>query len=546
MLKKQCMLPVVLSPPRRPVARRLLLGAAGFVLSTFSAPGGDQWSPPANYYASVKSISGAALKSELADVIGRNYTFYTYGNITNFINAVDTHPDDPDSVQLIYSGLPLAKGAFGTIEDKTWNREHLWPQSYGADTYSQSGTYPANSDIHHLYPALVKVNSTRSNKIFDWTGNNPKTIPEAPGCTFDGDSWEPRDADKGRIARAILYMDVRYDGRDASGDLRLSDVPDYTRKTFGKLSTLLEWNRLFPPDDYERRRNHQIHTGVTWGVATYKQGNRNPFTDYPDLADAIYTANQSITRGSWRIAHFTLAEIDNPAISAWEADPDGDGLPNLAELAIGTDPLTVTDPFASVNWPNLGSVYYYRLKNAASAYLDYQLQGSADPYDPASWATISGTSSKVAEGLLEKITLNDTEAHPQKIYRLVVSSTHPHLPEQTAIIDPVAGQSPEGSLFRYEANALPKIKNTWMGYVFDGFSPWCFSFTQGWWYAVGNRPEAFWAFDLAFGWIFTGKNYFPFVFHAGSGRWYYYTEGESPHRQFYDPIAEKTFHESSL
>jgi hypothetical protein len=40
----------------------------------------------------------------------------------------------------------------------------------------------------------------------------------------------------------------------------------------------------------------------------------------------------------WRRLHFTVAEQSQPAISGEHADPDGDALTNLLELAFGSDP----------------------------------------------------------------------------------------------------------------------------------------------------------------------------------------------------------------
>jgi endonuclease I len=48
----------------------------------------------------------------------------------------------------------------------------------------------------------------------------------------------------------------------------------------GKMSVLLEWNRIDPPDAFEQRRNQRIYE--QW------QGNRNPFVDHPEYADAIW------------------------------------------------------------------------------------------------------------------------------------------------------------------------------------------------------------------------------------------------------------------
>jgi hypothetical protein len=59
-------------------------------------------------------------------------------------------------------------------------------------------------------------------------------------------------AGKGPIARALFYMAVRYDGTDPDvPDLELSDTPNAAAYVFGKLSTLLAWNRAFPVTEAE-------------------------------------------------------------------------------------------------------------------------------------------------------------------------------------------------------------------------------------------------------------------------------------------------------
>ncbi|KAB2638023.1 MAG: hypothetical protein DVB26_08685, partial [Verrucomicrobia bacterium] len=69
------------------------------------------------------------------------------------------------------------------------------------------------------------------------------------------------------------------------------------------------------------------------------------------INDANYTGSASATLviidvtnfASWRDAHFTAAE-QSAGLADATADPDGDGLSNLAEYALGTDPRHFTPP----------------------------------------------------------------------------------------------------------------------------------------------------------------------------------------------------------
>ena len=124
----------------------------------------------------------------------------------------------------------------------------------------------------------MTVNADRGNLDFD---NGGTENAEAPGNYSDADSWEPRDAVKGDVARMIFYMAVRYEGTDGAPNLEVNDqVNNGTAPYMGKLSTLKAWSQQDPPDAFEKRRNEVIFT--TW------QHNRNPFVDHPEWVESIF------------------------------------------------------------------------------------------------------------------------------------------------------------------------------------------------------------------------------------------------------------------
>lgn len=182
-------------------------------------------------------------------------------------------PANAANVILLYTGRSQAKTTNGSGPDD-WNREHVWAKSHG-DFGTATGP---GTDIHHLRPADVSVNSTRGNLDFD---NGGDEVAEAPGNFADGDSFEPRDQVKGDVARMILYMAVRYDGEDGAPDLEPNDkVNNGSAPAIGRLSVLKQWNTEDPPDAFEQKRNEAI-----FGI----QRNRNPFIDHPEWVNAIWT-----------------------------------------------------------------------------------------------------------------------------------------------------------------------------------------------------------------------------------------------------------------
>jgi len=155
----------------------------------------------------------------------------------------------------------------------------------------------------------------------------------SPENTYDTDSWEPSDEDKGRVARAAFYMAVRYDGSDANTfDIEISDSPSPAEQRMGKLTTLLAWNREFPPTLAEKVRSSAIFDGVQTTDGFLGQGNRNPFVDFPQLADAVFLGLNVETLGKWQVRSFPIAELDNLTMTGPLADPDGDSVPNILEF----------------------------------------------------------------------------------------------------------------------------------------------------------------------------------------------------------------------
>ncbi len=369
--------------------RTLLLLA----LLTAAGAGGQQL-PPYDYYVTTSNTTGATLKSTLHEII-KGHTVLPYfpeGETVAALSVLDQDPQNTSDVILIYSGFSVATNSFGG-DPGQWNREHLWPQSYGIDTNNSDST-TAVSDLFNLRPCDVIVNGTRASLYYDSSTVPSNTLADAPGSSFDSDSWEPREVDKGAIARSMFYMAVRYDGTDPNvPDLDLGDTPNAGAYVFGKLSTLLAWNRRFPVTDAERIRNGLIYQ-------TY-QHNRNPFIDNPDFADMVFLGVDGFT--AWQNTHFTEAELANATVAGATADPDEDGTSNLAEYAFGHDPrIAEASAVQSLTMQTAGGTNYLYITHHKNHYASGIAMGYETSTDFVSWTETAAE------------TVNATQIDPQK------------------------------------------------------------------------------------------------------------------------------------
>lgn len=229
------------------------------------------------YYVGTTGKTGAELKATLNNIL-RGHVRFTYAQVWDALGYTDEDPANTNNVILLYAGRSQAKtfraGTSTSLD--AWNREHVWAKSHGFPDESQY----AHTDLHHLRPADVSINSTRGNKDFD-VGGTPLT--ESPENKTDTDSFEPRNAVKGDVARMMFYMDTRYEGGDDSGtpDLSIPNIAPTgsSAPQMGKLCVLLAWHLADPVDTFEVRRNNRIYE---------LQKNRNPFIDNPQWAKAIY------------------------------------------------------------------------------------------------------------------------------------------------------------------------------------------------------------------------------------------------------------------
>jgi endonuclease I len=255
------------------------------------------------YYSSANTSSAANLRSSLHNIID-DHSKVSYSGIWAVIAKTEQDPLNANRVLEIYKNASYAKETAG---NNFYNREHSWPKSLGFP--DDGATNFAYTDGHHLFASDITYNSARGNKYF---GNCTSSCTEYATQTnfsqgggsgsFPGNSnwtntslWQTWIKRKGDVARAMFYMDVRYEGGtngntgSTEPDLRLTNnagliaqsTGNATVAYMGLLDVLLQWHIDDPVDDREVLRNQAVFDA---------QGNRNPFIDRPEWVKCIYNS----------------------------------------------------------------------------------------------------------------------------------------------------------------------------------------------------------------------------------------------------------------
>lgn len=197
----------------------------------------------------------------------RNEMFGDIDNINDSIYCVYTN----DRIYLNHN----ASDPKGKAYSSGFNTEHTFPQSQGA-------TGSAKSDLHHLFPTRVDVNGARGHLPFDdipdnvtdtWyyldgtSGSIPNSFIDEYSELDKNHTFEPREAHKGNVARAMMYFYTMYEDQTTAGYFS------------GMIPTLCAWHYEDAVDQREWDR--------TWAIAD-AQGKPNPFVLDCTLAERSY------------------------------------------------------------------------------------------------------------------------------------------------------------------------------------------------------------------------------------------------------------------
>ena len=244
------------------------------------------------YYTLLEGKRKENLKEAVKQAVRQHRTL-VYSDLPNYWQYSDVYPDLVNGCkrwwEMYSNGVYLIErnqSAKGSFSANRMNREHSVPKSWWKVGNDVEYT-PAYSDLWNLYPSDGEANMAKSNYplgIVDRaTYDNNVTKVGVPVYGYGGGAgcvFEPADEYKGDFARGFFYMACVYD--DISWQPRYNWM--FVKASYPTLQPwayemLLQWARQDPVSQKEILRNDAVEVS---------QGNRNPFVDFPELAEYIW------------------------------------------------------------------------------------------------------------------------------------------------------------------------------------------------------------------------------------------------------------------
>ena len=276
---------------------------------------------PPGYYNSATG-NGYTLKTQLKLIISNGHEDQGYDTLYDaYVNTDnDSFYENDNTVLDMYSENPSGVDSYNynhndrtcgnyNSENDCYNREHIFPQGFFNEQL------PMRTDIHHVVPTDGYVNNRRANYPFGevtndtWMSNNGSKVGQNTFGSYSGVVFEPIDEFKGDIARMLLYFAVRYEDEvtDSSWDDHtttnnpLNGTNDQVYEIW-YLQLLYKWHLEDPVSEREIKRNNEAYNF---------QGNRNPFIDYPEYVDTIWSS--VLSNSDYQLSNQTSI-YPNPAV----------------------------------------------------------------------------------------------------------------------------------------------------------------------------------------------------------------------------------------
>ena len=303
------------------------------------------------YYSSTENTSEEALKTALKTRLGQGYISLGYNSARDaMFMTIDNEKTNGqnatvNTLECVYTGTKITGYSSRSAAQNgspQFNTEHTYPQS------QFNSAEPMKSDLFHLFPTTNTSNSNRGNNPFGVVSNGTAT---GGGSFYNSSMFEPRDAQKGTTARALMYFVLRYQ--------------NYGNHFTSQENILKQWHATFAPDAIEQRRNDDIFA---------VQGNRNPFIDYPQFADRItnfVTTSSAPTIKSIDITQPTISfgTVNSDTLFNYIIVNTGNTALNLTNITLSnTTDLSFSPAIGASATLNVGEAFVFPIKLSTSTF----------------------------------------------------------------------------------------------------------------------------------------------------------------------------------
>ena len=277
-------------------------------------------------YDQLLSITGDELFGRLNQLMGNTCKLdawgLDYGDLRYAYEDVDRDLNRSGYIIGYYNGASFeAKWDSG----KTWNREHTWPQSKGANKDITMG-----HDMQSVRPTQTSVNSSRGNTAY---GESYGYYDPDEEISINNSAYKKINLGsyRGDAARVILYDYLVYGEQGGHKNALYNGNAQLPAKVgskgvFETIEVLLKWHMQDPPSLTEMVRND--------GAQEY-QGNRNPLIDFPELAIELFTSSNMLCYS----VNYDVAETVSPR---YMRTVSGGGFITYLTMPDGSHPSHVT------------------------------------------------------------------------------------------------------------------------------------------------------------------------------------------------------------
>ena len=250
---------------------------------------------PVGYYNAIDGKQDSVLKSTLGQII-RPHTAIPYGSGAESTWGVFYYSDQDEEgcCMDMYCDSWKKFTSVGAVVSGC-NIEHSFAKSWWGGSKND-----AYKDCYHLNPSNATANSARSNYPLgvptkDLKDQSVTGSLKVGRATYEGETFwvfEPKDEYKGDFARAYFYMATCYgdeltwrlDNKDVGSKYAMRN-DSYLEFRDWEIEVLLTWHRQDPVSEKETKRMDAVSDF---------QHNRNPYIDYPELAEYIWGNKKGI------------------------------------------------------------------------------------------------------------------------------------------------------------------------------------------------------------------------------------------------------------